>query len=66
MQSGGGTPEILSLLNYYSQQIKIYADYSDYLLEVFSTARESPEKLSQRFLYQPVKAIAREYGLTPD
>lgn len=63
MQEVGATSEILRNLNKYCKEVRIYSEYSEYLLTIFSIARESPEQLLHRHLYNPVRSIAQCCGI---
>jgi hypothetical protein len=66
MQDVGATPHLLCLYNFYAEQRRSCWEYSNYLLNLFDTAKLTPEKLVYCQLCNPVRAIARQYGLLSD
>jgi hypothetical protein len=66
MQQYSASPYILLRINQYSQQMRIYSEYSQYLKSVLAMAEQDPGKLSQCQLLNPVRSIARQCGLVFD
>jgi hypothetical protein len=66
IQQYSASPYILLRINQYSQQMRIYSEYAQYLKSVLAVAEEQPERLLQCQLLNPVRAIARQYGLFSD
>jgi hypothetical protein len=66
MQDYGATQQLLCLYNFYAEQRRFCTEYCDYLLKLFDTAKLNPDQLLTQPLHQPVRAIARQYGLLSD